>query len=131
MPRRVGKQGAKIRTNVKLYLQRLVVSDDYDELMPDWTSFIYGVVDSEDLPLLITLNEEQQSKYLRAVRKNLVNKCLDMFEEAAEKTNDYKKSYQQSIKMSRLVCERLRTSPWKNTQLSTRQAQVISKIITL
>ena len=93
------KYGTKT-DNIKLYVRRVFITDEFNDMMPSYLSFIQGVVDSDDLPLNVSRETLQQHKLIKVIKKKLIRKVLDMLKKIPqEEYEKFWKEYSTNIKL--------------------------------
>lgn len=110
--------------NIKLYVRRVFITDKFTDMMPNYLSFIRGIVDSDDLPLNVSRENLQQHKLIKVIKKKLVRKVLDMIKKIPkEEYDNFWKEYSTNIKLGLIddVQNRARLSKLLQFRSSTQK----------
>lgn len=87
---------------VKLYSRKVFITDDCEDLLPEYLKFVRGVIETEDIPLNISRETLQQNKILKVMGKNIIKKTFDMFTKISEDPDNFKIFYEQYNKSIKL-----------------------------
>merc|ERR1712227_769096 len=116
-----------ITENIKLYVRRVFITDDFKDMMPNYLSFVKGVVDSDDLPLNVSRETLQQHKLLKVIKKKLVRKTLDMIKKISDdKYGEFWKEYSTNIKLGVIEDTAIRTRLAKLLRFTSSNGKLTS-----
>jgi molecular chaperone HtpG len=87
---------------IKLYSRKVFITDDCEDLLPEYLKFIRGVIETEDIPLNISRETLQHNKILKLIGKNIVKKVFEMFVNIGENTENFRIFYEQYNKLLKL-----------------------------
>lgn len=91
----------KVNNRIKLYVRKVFVDENLEDLVPEWLNFVTGVVDCHSLPMNVSREMLQQNHYLKAIRKQLIKKVLVMLNKSSkdeEKFNKFWEGFSKNIK---------------------------------
>uniref|UniRef100_A0A8C7IA34 Endoplasmin n=1 Tax=Oncorhynchus kisutch TaxID=8019 RepID=A0A8C7IA34_ONCKI len=119
--------GTKKNDFIKLFVRRVFITDDFNDMMPKYLNFVRGVVDSDDLPLNVSRETLQQHKLLKVIRKKLVRKTLDMIKKIAEEQYNDKfwKEFGTNIKLGVIEDHSNRTRLAKLLRFQTSNSDTV------
>eukprot|EP00667_Euglena_gracilis_P003380 EG_transcript_3387 len=87
-PTQMFDAGSSTMTNIRLYVRRVFITDEFKDLLPRYLNFIKGVVDSDDLPLNVSRELLQESRILKIIKKKLIRKALAMLKDIADQDEE-------------------------------------------
>jgi molecular chaperone HtpG len=92
----------KRKSDIKLYVKKVFITDDFEELVPEYLKFVRGVIETDDVPLNISRETLQQNKLMKIIGKNIVKKMLEMFTSVSNDSEKFRIFYEQYSKHIKL-----------------------------
>ena len=101
-PHDITDQQSNKKGHIKLYVQKVLITDDCSDMLPDYLKFVKGVIETENLPLNISRESLQENKIMKIIGKNITKKVFDMFNSISSDSDKFRTFYEQYSKFIKL-----------------------------